>query len=207
MTSGRKMSLQEQAQLALFLANEGADYQGTQPARARTRYAQSLSVFRQLNAPNEAWVAFILFSLGQIKAQDQQDRQPLAFYESAVHVQRQLGMTQDVADQLRQYGQAAARLKAYTHALDWLGKALTIYHVLGIDQPARALWAEIRRLPAAQSDQLVPQPHDFEIRVQEECKERFRVNPDGAMQWTVGDLAQPTPLGLADWDVVCVDPG
>jgi tetratricopeptide (TPR) repeat protein len=205
MSSGRKMTVQELAELALFLANEGADYQRAQPDRAMTRFAQSLSVFRQLNAPNEAWVAFILYSIGQLKTPDQR---ALAFYESAVQVQRRLGLTQEVADSLRQYGQAAARIKAYPHAQDWLGKALVIYQILGLAQPVKSLWAEIGHLPIDPQHQpdIAPQPHAFEIRVLGQPRDRFRVAPDGVVQWTtVGELAQSTPLGLTGWEVVCID--
>lgn len=79
MESGKKLSIQQLAELALFLANEAIDYMASSPYHAVVRFVQSLSVFRELNAPNQTWIAFILFSLGKLKYQDHQSSNALAF--------------------------------------------------------------------------------------------------------------------------------
>ncbi len=209
MASGRAMTVQEQAELALFLAKEGLAYQTGQtghPFYATVRYAQSLSVFRSLNAPNETWVAFLLFHLGQLKT----GRQTLAFFESAAYVQRRRREDKDDADMLWNIGQALLSLDAIAQSLFWLEQAQAVYQTLGLADYVQWSRGEIRKLqaqhPQAPVTALASPAHQFEIRVEGQCKEQFRVTPDGVVAWnTCSGFNRPVVFGLTGWEVVCVD--
>ncbi len=216
MASEQKLTIQQLAELALFLAKEGAAYQSGQaghPYHATVRYAQSLSVFRQLNAPNEAWISFVLHNLGNLKAQDHQLKHALAFLEAAAYVQQRLGENKDVADTLLDIGRTICENGAYSLAQRLFEQAARIYQAIGLKEQSDTLLSKIEKLKLAYDKtsgwkprSLTDRPHEFEIQVYGQAIVKFTVTPAGEVQWSLVDsLNQPLALGLTDWDVVCVD--
>lgn len=209
MASERKLTAQETAELALFLAKEGLAYQSGQaghPYHAAVRYAQSLSTFRSLNAPNEAWIAFLLYHLGQLKDQPQ----AFPFFESAAYVQQRRRQDKDDADMLWQIAKSLAASGANLQAQHWFEQVADLYQTLGLTQSVESARREIQKFQAAhplpQSQQPAFPPHDFEIHIEGQRKEGFRVTPDGVVNWiTFSEFNRPIVLGLTGWDVVSVD--
>lgn len=209
MSEGRKLTLTELAQLAIFLADEGLKYQnqGTRNA-ALVRYAQSLAIFRTLNSPNETWVAFLLFNIGRLQAQDQPPRAPLAFMESAAYVQQRIPPDEDMIYKLGEIAREMATLGAKALAQPVLLKAGTLAKEQRMQQPYLALkeqWFSLERIQPKLA--LQPgQPHHFEIRSTPANRERFIVAPDGVLHWDAAPaLVQPSVLGLTGWEIACID--
>lgn len=209
MSEGRNLTLTELAQLAIYLADEGLKYQnqGTRSA-ALVRYAQSLAVFRTLNSPNETWVAFLLFNIGRLQAQDQPPRGPLAFMESAAYVQQRIPPDEDMVYKLGEIAHEMASLGAKALAQPVLQRAGALAKQHRMQEPYLELkeqWIHLERMQPKLA--LNPgQPHRFEIRSTEANRERFAVTPDGVVHWEKEPaLVQPSVLGLTGWEIACID--
>jgi hypothetical protein len=135
MESGKKLSTQQLAEPALFLANEAIDYTASSPYHAVVRFAQSLSVFRELNAPNQTWIAFILFRLGKLKYQNHQPGQALAFFEAAGYLQNQVIVDQDAANLLSEMNQCIGKARAAVRAGDTQEPLAHQFEIQVIGQP------------------------------------------------------------------------
>jgi tetratricopeptide (TPR) repeat protein len=210
MSDGRPVTVQELAELAIHLSDEGISLQNkNRHDQAVVRYTQSLSVFQSLNTPNESWVSFLLQNIGRLKAHRQQLAQGLAMIESAGYVEQRIGQTEEVANILREVGQSAAEFKAYALAKIWFQKTAVMYRALGLERSFEALKQQVQAIhpDPAQAQAFVPdRPHQFEINVFGRSQKRCVVTPDGAVEWRiVGELSQPTALGLDGWDLICLD--
>jgi tetratricopeptide (TPR) repeat protein len=213
MESKRSLTLQELGELAIFLFDEGAMYyEQRNLSYAKTRFAQSLSVFEQLRMPNYAWIASLLFHLGKISLNEQQIELALAFFKSAAQVQQHADNDESGANLLQQMGNAATQLNNYSLARQWFEQSRRICTSLGLDEQARQLQKQAEQAFRLQDSYAhrSPQddnihPHEFVIRVNGQPTKKFSVSVSGETQWSilVRTADQPIALGLTGWEVVC----
>jgi tetratricopeptide (TPR) repeat protein len=215
MDSGRKLTAQELAELAIFLYQEGDSYQQQgQYYHAKVRFAQSLSVFRKLGVSNETWIAALLYNLGRLSAHEGETKQALAFFEASAYVQQRLGEEESVADLFQKLGRAIAEIGDYALACWLLERAARIYQALGMQEQsslAQKELSKVTRLTSDLEDAVSPvshtrRPHEFAIQIDDQAKERFIITINGEVQWsTIKRLDQPLTLGLTSWQVVSID--
>ncbi|RLC76140.1 MAG: hypothetical protein DRI81_10615 [Chloroflexi bacterium] len=215
MDSGRKLTAQELAELALFLYQEGDSYQQQgQYYHAKVRFAQSLSVFRKLGISNETWVAALLYNLGRISVHGGENKQALAFFEASAHIQQRVGEEESVADLFQELGRAIAKIGDHALAYWLLERASRIYQAVGMQEQSNLAQKELSRvagLTSSLEDGISPashthRPHEFAIQIDDQAKERFIVTVDGEVQWSTDKGPdQPLTLGLTSWQVVSID--
>jgi tetratricopeptide (TPR) repeat protein len=214
MESHHSLSTQEKAELAMFLFDDGSKYYGQRRYNyAITRFAQSLSAFEQLNMPNYAWIASLLYFLGSISLNQQQASIALNFFRAAAQVQQRAASDESGADLLLKISQATAQLGHYAIAQQYLENAKANYQAIGLHGQAQSVQTQIEHMimlhekhafHLSQDD--LPHPHEFLIQVSGQIFKKLSVGADGNVQWFVqSEINYPLELGLTDWEIICVN--
>jgi tetratricopeptide (TPR) repeat protein len=214
MGSKTELNSPEMADLAMFLFDEGeTHYRRGDFRRARTRFAQSLSVFQQLNQPNYAWIASMLYYLGNISLNEKQ-AQTMAwgFLKSAAQIQVRAKDDESGANLLRDMGEAALQLGRYALAQQWFEGSEKIYQALGLDEQALVVRKQLDRANILQDRYAYRsspddgiRPYEFLIKVHGQVTRKFSVSESGEIQWSIQGrkFDQDMDLGLDGWEVVC----
>jgi tetratricopeptide (TPR) repeat protein len=213
MESKSKLTPAELMDLARSLFDEGVVYyeQGD-ISHATARFAQSLSVFEQLRMPNYAWIASLLYHLGNISLNEQPASVALGFLKSAARVQQRADKDESGADLLQNMGKAAVRLGNYTLAHQWFEHSEKIYRVLALNDQALDVRQQLERVlklqdryasRSSQDDML--RPYEFSIRVNGQVTKKFSVSAIGEIQWSILETKfdQPIVLEFEGWEVIC----
>jgi tetratricopeptide (TPR) repeat protein len=213
MESKQELTSPEMAGLAKFLFDEGVIHYGRGDDRqARTRFSQCLSVFEQLNKPNYAWIASLLYYLGRIILNEKKAEMAWGFLKSSAQIQGRADDDESGADLLRDMGELAMRLGKYTLAQQWFEGSGKIYKALGLDEQALEVRKQLDRANILQDQHAyrsspddVIRPYEFQIKVHGQLAKKFSVSKNGEIRWsTLGrKIDQDMVLGLEGWEVVC----
>lgn len=99
MGQANRLTAKDLAELALFLYDSGdSAFRQGNLLHASNWFAQSLSVFGQLHANNDIWIAALLLSLGKIALQAGQVKHAQAFLEACSNICARLPEDEVVQD-------------------------------------------------------------------------------------------------------------
>lgn len=203
---GEKLDTESMAHLALFLCKDGDAFMAKNDfPQASVRLAQALSVFRELGAGNNEYIAWLLHNLGVITLGEGKQWEAENFLEASAFVQLKLGQAENVADALTELARRMASFNAYGKARWLCAQAHATYKNLGFTGKLAELEKFMQAVDLAKPEAVVYQPreHYFVIMIYEEPIYGLTVSPDGSLAWHIlSALSSPAPLDLVSWKVV-----